>query len=95
MWFLLSNKALTSDILCRKGREGHSRCYLCKKVGELNAHLVVDCTYTKVVWYEIESKLHLKNLWVGDSVEQFLKDWCSNEDLKDIRYLPIIVFWFI
>ena len=29
-WFLLSDKALTWDVLCRKGREGPGRCFLCK-----------------------------------------------------------------
>ena len=37
-WFLLSNKALTWDNLCRKSREGHGRCYLCKEFGESNVH---------------------------------------------------------
>ena len=42
-WFLLSNKALTWDVPCRKGREGPGRCYLCKEDAESNTHLGVDC----------------------------------------------------
>ena len=55
----------------------------------------MDCSYTKIVSYEIESKLQLNNLWVGDTVEHCLKTWCSEEELKDIRYLPLIVFGLI
>ena len=95
MWFLLSNKALTWDILCRKGREGLGRCYLCKVAEESNFRLGVDCIYTKSIWYEIECKLKLKNLWVGDYVKMCLKSWCSNVDLKDIISLPLIVLWYI
>ena len=62
---------------------------------ESNAYFGVDCSYTKTVSYEIESKLQLNNLWVGDTVEHCLKTWCSEEELKDIRYLPLIVFGLI
>ena len=55
----------------------------------------MDCPYTKSVWNEIESKIHLKNLWMGESVEIFLKTWCPKEELKDIISLPVIVLWFI
>ena len=90
-WFLFSGKALTWDVLCRKGREGPGRCYLCKLEVESNFHLGVDCFFTRSVWYEIESKLKLRNLWYGDSVLTCLKNWCLNEAVKHIRALPITV----
>ena len=93
MCFLLSNKALTWDTLCRKVREGSVICYLCKVAGELNAHLGVDWPYTKTVWYEIESKLQLNNLWVGDTMEHCLKTWCSEEELKDNRLSSFNCIW--
>ena len=46
-WFLLSNKALTWDVPCRKGREGPGRCYLCKEDGDSNTHLGVDFPFDK------------------------------------------------
>ena len=92
--FLLSNKALTWDVLCRKGREGPGRCSLCKKRAESNLHLGVECSFVKSVWFELESKLKIKNFWVGDSVISCLKTWCLNKYLKHIRSLPILVIWF-
>ena len=56
-WFLFSGKALTWDVLCGKGWEGPGRCYLCKLDAESNYHLGVDCSFTKAVWVEIESKV--------------------------------------
>ena len=41
-WLLLSDKALTLDVLCRKGREP-GRCYLCKMDAQSNFHLDVGC----------------------------------------------------
>ena len=70
-WFLFSSKALTWDVLCRKGWEGPGRCYLCKLVVESNYHLVMECSFTKVVWEEIESKVNFKNLWIGDNFNLF------------------------
>ena len=75
--------------------EGPGRCYLCKSDGESNLHLGVECPYTKGVWKEIESKIHLNNLWSGESVEVCLKNWCLNKDINGIRSLPLIVLWFI
>ena len=40
-WFLLSDKALTWDVIVRKGREGPGRCYLCKLDVEHNHHIGV------------------------------------------------------
>ena len=94
-WFLLSDKALTWDVLCRKGREGPGRCYLCKMDAESNFHLGVECSVTRSVWFELETKLQIKNLWIGDSVISCLKTWCLTEDLKHIIPLPVIVLWYI
>ena len=74
MQILLSNKALTWDVLRRKGREGPRRCFLCKEVEGSNFHLAVDCTYTRNVWSKIENKLQPKYKWEGYSVEICLKN---------------------
>ena len=74
--------------------EGPGRCYLCKLDAESNFHLGVDCPFTKSVWLDIEYKLNFKNLWYGESVIACMKNWCLNMEVKHIRSLPIIVFWF-
>ena len=94
-WFLFSGKALTWDILRKKGWEGPGHCYLCKLVAETNFHLGVDYPFTKSVWREIESKLKIKKLWFGDSILSCMKNWCFNDKVKQIRSLPAIVTWFI
>ena len=94
-WFLLSGKALTWNFLCRKGGEGLGRCYLCKVDVESNFHLGVQFPFTRNVWFELESKLKLKNLWLGDSVISCMKTRCLNEGVKHIILLPVIVSWFI
>ena len=75
--------------------KGSGRCYLCKSNGESNFHLGVECPYTKWVWKEIESKIHLNNLWNGELVETCLRNWCLNKDINGVRSLPLIVLWFI
>ena len=61
-WFLFSDKALTWDVMVRKGKEGPGRCYLCKLDAESNFHLGVDCPFTKSVWLDIEDKLNFRKL---------------------------------
>ena len=34
-------------------------------------------------------------MWRGDTMEACLKEWSFNEDLKGIRYLPLILAWGI
>ena len=94
-WFLFSDKALTWDVLVRRGFEGHGRCYLCKLDDESNFHLGVDCPFTKSVWLDIEDKLNFRNLWYGESMTDCLKNWCLNMEVKHIRSLPVIVLWFL
>ena len=47
-WFLFSDKALTWDVIVRKGKEGPGRCYLCKMDAESNFHLGVGCPLLRV-----------------------------------------------
>ena len=94
-WFLFSDKALTWDVMVRKGKEGPGRCYLCKLDVESNFHLGVDCPFTKSVWLDIEDKLNIRNLWTRELVVSCMKNWCLNMEVKHIRSLHIIVLWFI
>ena len=94
-WSLFSGKALTWDILISRGLEGPRHCHLCKCDVETNLHLGVECPYTKSVWKEIEAKVNIQNLWVGDTVLNCLKNWVFNSKVQPIRSLPILVFWFI
>ena len=94
-WFLLFGKALTWDVLIMKGREGPSRCFLCKMECESNFHIGVDCPFSQYVWLIIEDNLRLNNLWNGESVTACFKNWCLNPEVENFKPLPIIVLWFI
>ena len=94
-WFLFSRKALTWDVLVKRGFEGPGRCYLCKMEVETNYHLGVDCPYTKSVWLDLEDKLNFRNLWYGTFVTDCLKNWFLNMQVKHIRSFPVIVLWFL
>ena len=70
-WFLFSGKSLTWDLLNRRGWEGPGRCYLCQNHVQSNQHVGVGCPYSKSVWKEIEEKVNIQNLWVGDTILMF------------------------
>ena len=94
-WFILFGKALTWDVLVKKGKEGPGRCFLCKMDVESNYHIGVDCSFTQNVWLIIEDKLKWNNLWSRESVSECLKSWCLNSEVAHIKSLPVIVIWFI
>ena len=79
------------DLLNSKGWEGPGRCYLCKNDVETNQHLGADCPYTRSIWKDIEEKVNIQNLWVGDTILICLKNWVFNTKVKTIRSLPVIV----
>ena len=80
--------------MLRKGREGLGRCYLCKLETKTNLHIGVECSFTRRVWLEIESKLRLVNFWHGNSVLDCVKNWFLHAGVR-YRSLPIIVSWFV
>ena len=92
--FLFSGKALTWDILCRKGREGSGRCYLCNKEAETNSHIGFDCSFTRRVCSEIEFKLRYNNFWNGISVLDCVQNWVVHAEPR-YKSLPVLVSWFI
>ena len=47
IWLLLKNKVLTWDQLNKRGIQGPSYCFLCKKGDETAQHLFLDCLFTK------------------------------------------------
>ena len=61
---------------------------------ETTFHSGVECSFTRRVWLEIESKLMLVNLWHGNLVLHYLKNWCLNAEVSYIS-LPVIVSKFI
>ena len=93
-WFLFSRKALTWDILCRKGREGPGWCYLCKMESKTNSHIGFDCSFTRRVWSEIEYKLGYNNFWNGISVLYCVQNCVLHAEAR-YRSLPVIVSCFI
>ena len=62
---------------------------------ESNFHIGVEFPFTRRVWSEIESKLKINNLWHGNSVINSMKNWCLNMAVRHIKFLPVIVAWFI
>jgi hypothetical protein len=57
---LLNNKALTWDNIQKINRWRPRKCSLYNCFDEAKLHLVMECSYFKQVWWEIESLVGLK-----------------------------------
>jgi hypothetical protein len=58
MWLWLRRRTLTDDVLQTRGMNHGDRCTLCNQERETATHLILDCSYARVVW-------HLLAQWTG------------------------------
>ena len=49
--------------------------------------------YTKHVWLEVEQFTRVTNRWVGNFVEECLKKWMRQKELKEWKVVPCLTIW--
>jgi hypothetical protein len=62
MCLLLSNNALTWEILKKRNTHGPRQCSLCCSDEESNNHFIMIGPYTKHVWKEVERIIGLRDV---------------------------------
>jgi hypothetical protein len=58
--------------LQRRSKKGPGMCSLCKMDEEIITHLLVKCTYVRVVWDKVQNMAGDRDAWQEDSVENYL-----------------------
>ena len=58
-WLASLGRCWTADRLARRGLPHPPRCPLCDQMPESMNHLIMDCPFTKQIWHDILSWLHL------------------------------------
>jgi hypothetical protein len=53
IWLCANEKALTWEVLRKKGWHGPGLCYLCRRATEEIHHLLIHCTFTTEVWNRV------------------------------------------
>jgi len=62
---------------------------------ETNDHIFMSLPFTKHGWNEVEGMIGLKNVWVGNDIEEAFRRWCTNKETRRFKGLPINVAWGI
>jgi len=90
---VVAGKILTWDTLQAKGRHGPGLCYLCKKKIESIDHILIHCSFTKMVWEKVRLTTCFKVLWDGFSLVDFFKTWVEDRSVPSA--LAAQICWFI
>jgi hypothetical protein len=93
MWLILNNRAPKWEVLQKKNFHGPGWCSLRKQAHETIKHLIILHSFTKEVCEEVEGMIGMKNVWEGGYIVEALKSWCSRNDTKKIKVLPLIIAW--
>jgi hypothetical protein len=91
LFFLLvvHNRILTWDNLQAKGWFGSGLFPLCKLALETVSHLFIDCSFTLLVWINLQSFSNSILNWRGQSLIDCMDDWTTNKLLPN--RIPVLL----
>lgn len=89
-WMALENKILTWDNFLRCGTRPNI-CILCKVEAESVYHLLVHCSFTKLLWQVASRNCNIAPRWSSSSMSLCFKDWIKN--VKSWCELPCFICW--
>jgi len=92
-WMVLHHRVLTWDNLCRRGWQGPGLCSLCLSEGETIEHLFIHCRFTRNLWNNIFSSLHIVWSWDLMSIKECLLNWYDLNQTH--KTLLIFICWGI
>lgn len=101
-WLIIRNRIWTSDRLAARGWPRNPYCPLCRRSAESVHHLIVECRFSRRIWYAIANLVSLPQLaprlWpTSASVKEW---WIALEGMcgvptKGVRSLLLLVVWEI
>ena len=97
-WEATWGKALTLDMVQKRGRALANRCFMCLEKEETIDHLLLHCSKTRVLWDLLFTLFGVS--WVlSSSVRETLLNWhdsfVGKKRKKVWRVAPLHIFWTI
>jgi hypothetical protein len=93
LWLAVADKVLTWQILQQRGWSGPGRCHLCNSASEENAHLFIQCNFTKQVWFKICTLKKISAKWEGPDLDVCLSN-CLEKKSMSVSLVALFV-WHI
>jgi hypothetical protein len=95
MWLALKDRLWTADRLQERGLRHPPHCTLCCQEDETVEHLTLQCSYSREVWFQLLSAIHLQHFTTSsDSVMALwwpvLSDAVPKSRQKELNSLVIL-----
>jgi hypothetical protein len=95
MWLALKDRLWTADRLQERGLRHPPHCTLCCQEDETVEHLTLQCSYSREVWFQLLSPIHLQHFTPSsDSVMALwwpvLSDAVPKSRQKELNSLVIL-----
>ena len=68
--FALENRILTWEIFVKSGGNGPNTCFIYHNEVESFDHIMIHCTFAKLVWKEFKKELKIAHNWSLHSLTQ-------------------------
>jgi hypothetical protein len=95
-WFALHDRLWTADRLERRGLDHPSQCVLCCQEPKTGAHIAINCSFSRQVWYFLLLELRLHR-FTPSVVDDFATWWShlsnavARRDRKELNALVLLV----
>ena len=84
-WLALKKRLWTADRQRRHNLDAHDLCWLCNQEAETVDHLLVSCSFTKVIWWNLISWMDCTCSFQGQSQLQTWWDYLRGMQGRDRR----------
>jgi hypothetical protein len=74
-WLLLHHKLWTADRIIRHGGQANPICQLCKTQPETMLHIMSECSYSRLVWQQLEEWTDATNVHMQPGTDRRVKVW--------------------
>jgi hypothetical protein len=96
MWFAMKGRLWTADRLARRGMEHPPECPLCCQEPETAAHITIQCSYARQIWYMmlLPRRLHRFTPSPTGSIDIWwsnISDAVPRKDRKELNTLVILI----
>ena len=97
-WEATCSKALTLDLIQKRGWALANKCFMCLEKEETIDHLLLHCTKTRVLWDLLFNLFGLSGV-LPSSVRETLLSWhgsfVGKKRKKVWRAAPLYIFWMV
>lgn len=101
IWLVLHERCWTAERCKRHGLQDDDTCVLCDQESETITHLLINCSYSRQVWFSALRRLGWENAAPSSVHFSLAEWWCAarkrlqKEDRKAFDTLTVLICWLL